>query len=204
MNFLGIDTSGKYLSVIAFREGADPVFCFRPDCAVQHSVDLMDAIGETLSRALLNVRECDFFAVVTGPGSFTGIRIGISTAKGLCAACGKPALCVTSFDALAYAEGKKQVLALVDAGHGMYYACGYGEDKRVKIPPVFCSEERAARMAAEGFCPLSFARTSLCGGGADVCGGFFRAVHEGGRDVIPARELTAVYLRKSSAEEGRK
>ncbi|MGN0822516.1 MAG: tRNA (adenosine(37)-N6)-threonylcarbamoyltransferase complex dimerization subunit type 1 TsaB, partial [Candidatus Gallimonas sp.] len=91
MNFLAIDTSGKHLTVLA-QKGEKTVSLFERDCALRHSVLVMDKIDEALSRADLRPAECDFFAAVVGPGSFTGIRIGISTVKGLCLACGKPAL----------------------------------------------------------------------------------------------------------------
>ena len=50
----------------------------------------------------MTLGDCDFFAAVVGAGSFTGIRIGISAVKGFCAATGKPALPITSFDVAAY------------------------------------------------------------------------------------------------------
>ena len=73
MNYLAIDTSSKYLTVIACREGTESVV-FASDCALQHSVRLMDAIENAMAQANLGVSDCDFFCAVTGPGSFTGIR----------------------------------------------------------------------------------------------------------------------------------
>lgn len=202
LNFLAIDTSGKYLSVIAYREG-ETERVFLPSCAMKHSVVLMDEIESVLSRAKLRPENCDFFAAVVGPGSFTGIRIGISTVKGLCFACEKPALSITSFDCLAYAENKR-VLALVDAGHGCFYACGYDESKAVVVPPVYCTEREVSSLIAQGFAPV--AADSLFEGCAviDPCEGLLRAAEAKSREMIPASGLTALYLRKSSAEENRK
>ena len=116
MNFLAIDTSNEYLTVVASKEGKAEVL-FEPQCGMQHSVRLMPAVEETLQRAGLSPAECDFFAAVTGPGSFTGIRIGISAAKGFCGALKKPSLGITTFQTLAYnAEG--ECLAAVSAGRG--------------------------------------------------------------------------------------
>ena len=75
--YLAIDTSAEYLTVIA--KNGETFVTFEPDCAMQHSVRLMDAVEETLAKAGMQPAECDFFCAVTGPGSFTGIRIGIST-----------------------------------------------------------------------------------------------------------------------------
>ena len=92
MNYLAIDTSGEYLTVIA-KHGERTERVFRPDCLAKHSVVLMEEIDGALSRAQMTAAECDFFAVVVGPGSFTGIRIGIATVKGLAFAAGKQVRC---------------------------------------------------------------------------------------------------------------
>ncbi len=202
MNFLAIDTSGKYLSVIAYHAGAAKRV-FLPSCAMKHSVVLMDEIENVLSRAGLRPNDCDFFAAVVGPGSFTGIRIGVSTVKGLCFACDKKALGITSFDCLAYAENKR-VLALADAGHGYFYACGYDENRNVAVPPAYRSGDEVSALIIQGF--ASVATEQLFEGCVvvDPCEGLLKAVEANCGKLIPASELTAVYLRKSSAEENRK
>ncbi len=101
MNYLAIDTSGGYLTVIACKNGVRKTI-FEADGALQHSVRLMDAADEALRAVSLTPAECDFFCAVTGPGSFTGIRIGISAVKGFSEGTGKPALGRTSFQVLAY------------------------------------------------------------------------------------------------------
>lgn len=195
--YLAIDTSGDYLTVIA--KNGDAVVTFEPDCAMQHSVRLMDAVEETFSKAHLTPAACDFFCAVTGPGSFTGIRIGISTVKGFAAALAKPVLGVTSFAALAYnAEGK--ALAAIPAGRGCYYVCGFAEDKSVCLSPAYVDEAKLEALAAEypvyAYAPLSVPYTK-----ADPAAGLLRA-------VACAREedfggLSAFYLKKSQAEEAR-
>ena len=75
------------------------------------------AVEEALAAVRLAPQGCDFFCAVTGPGSFTGIRIGIAAVKGLAAAAGRPMLGRTSLQVLAYnARGK--ALAAVPAGRG--------------------------------------------------------------------------------------
>ena len=90
-NFIALDTSCEYLTVIARKDEKTRII-FEENCAMQHSVRLMDAIEEAAGAVGLAPAECDFFCAAVGPGSFTGIRIGISAVKGLCAATGKPAL----------------------------------------------------------------------------------------------------------------
>ena len=82
MKFLAVDTSGKALNVVAVNEGVRVVLR-RADCAMQHSVMLMGEIDSALSRAGLSPADCGFFACVVGPGSFTGLRIGLSMAKAI-------------------------------------------------------------------------------------------------------------------------
>ena len=89
--YLAIDTSSSYLTVLVCG-GGEPVCIFEKDGALQHSVRLMDAVDEAFSRAGMRPQDCDFFCAVTGPGSFTGIRIGVSAVKGFCEGTGKPAL----------------------------------------------------------------------------------------------------------------
>lgn len=200
MNYLAIDTSGKHLTVIAKKDGKTERVSLS-DCMAKHSVVLMDEIDGALSRVGLTPRECDFFGVAVGPGSFTGIRIGISTVKGLCFACGKQAVAVTSFDCIAYSK-ETPVMALVDAGHGYVYACAYDGEKRIVRSPAYVSaaelEEKRAEYPFYASEPIDGAAL------ADVALGLERAIEAKSASPIPAEKLSALYLRKSSAEENRK
>ena len=202
MKFLAIDTSGKYLSVVAYNEGkAEKLFL--DACAMKHSVVLMDKIGEAFSRAHMSACECDFFAVTVGPGSFTGIRIGISAVKGLCFACGVPALSVTSFDCIAYNEEKCKTLALVDAGRGELYACGF-EGGKVILPPAILPQDKVKELVSGGFLPLSAEKIPFDCKKVDPSAGLCAAVLKKAGERAPANELHAFYMRKSSAEENRR
>ncbi|MDE7157970.1 MAG: tRNA (adenosine(37)-N6)-threonylcarbamoyltransferase complex dimerization subunit type 1 TsaB [Clostridiales bacterium] len=203
MNFLAIDTSGKRLTVVACKNDKkySSEIC---DCLHAHSVRLMEEIENVLHQAELTPAECDFFCAVVGAGSFTGIRIGISTVKGLCLACGKPALAVTSFDTLAYAERNGKTLALVDAGRGFYYACAYGEDGEEKISPRYLSTEEVTAIINEGYTPVSGEPLSLATKQVNPAEGLFHAAAKKHKETAPAQTLAALYLRKSSAEENAK
>lgn len=202
MNFLAVDTSGKYMSVIAYAQGR-AYKRFLPDCALKHSVLLMQEIDAAFKLANISPKDCDFFAAVSGPGSFTGIRIGLSTVKGMCVALEKPALAVTAFDTLAYAEGSVPLLALVDAGHDCFYACGYDKEKNVALPPAFLSHQEVDELIATGFAPV--AAVPLFDGCrvANPCEGLLAAVLKKQGDLSTPSALSALYLRKSSAEENR-
>ena len=198
MKFLAIDTSGKQLNVVAVN-GEREVVRARTDCAMQHSVLLMDEIDAALKEAELTPGGCDFFACVTGPGSFTGIRIGIATVKGLALACAKKTLALTSFDCLAYTETSGKKLLLVDAGHGNFYACRYTGTQA--DTPAFLSRGAVEEAMGEGFAPV--AHTELFAGvrTADAAKGLLAAAKAKAGECIPAHSLEALYLRRSSAEE---
>ncbi len=197
MNFLAIDTSGRHLTVLVQR-GEKRSLRYLPDCAHDHSVVLMDEVDAAFRETGLTPGGCDFFAAVVGPGSFTGIRIGISTVKGLAFAAEKPALAVTSFDCIAYAE-EGDVLALLDAGRGEYYVCGYDSEKKIVLPPAILAAENAK---ACGKNPCS--ATELFPGckQVNVAEGLHKAVLSKASSSDMGG-LSAFYLRKSAAEEGR-
>lgn len=197
-NFLALDTAGGYLTVLAKKDGQVRTL-FERDCAAQHSVRLLPAVEETLAALALAPADCGFFCAVTGPGSFTGIRIGISAVKGLCAATGKPALGVTSLEALAYtAEGA--LLSVVPAGRGAYYVCAFDEKKQPVFAPARV-EEAALAALAERYAAVSAAPLPVPYTLADPAAGLLAAIEAAGEERLG--ELAAFYLKKSQAEEER-
>ena len=192
------------MSVLASKDG-EIFSAFLPDCAMSHSVLLMETIDGVLKRANLRLDECDFFAAAVGAGSFTGIRIGISATKGFALATGKPTLGVTSFDTLAYnaIDGAGKILCLINALHDCYYACGY-ENGKVVYEPAFLTEAEVLELASQGF--------SLVAGGEIPVGekasvkivspilGLGKAVVALSEKENAFGELSALYVRKSSAE----
>ena len=203
-NFLAVDTSGNHLSVIACKNGAAHSV-FLPDCAMKHAVSIMPAVDEALKKTDLALAECDFFAAVVGAGSFTGIRIGISAVKGFCLAFNKPALPITSFDLAAYNaidSGSGKILCIVDALHDCYYACGY-EGENIVYPPAYLSEEEVLALESQGYALYACSALPI-GEKAEVtlvdpCEGLKKAAIA---LSVQERfgELTALYVRKSSAE----
>lgn len=209
-NFLAVDTSGSHLAVVAAKDGKTYA-TYIENCAMRHAVSVMDAVDETLKKAGLTLDECDFFGAVVGAGSFTGIRIGISAAKGFCLAKGKPSLPITSFDVLAYnaIDTQGKVLCLVDALHDCYYACGY-EQGKIVYPPAYLTEEEVLALVKEGYSlrgvgELPISQKASVESADPVDGLLKAAIALSERDAFG--ELTALYVRKSSAElnaEGKK
>ena len=198
-NFLAIDTSSRHLSVLAVK-GDKKVLRHIPDCAMNHSVILMDEIDEALKGAKLEPFECDFFCAVTGPGSFTGIRIGIATAKGFALGTGKKLLPLTSFDAIAYNVNSENFYTVIDAAHDHFYVCGYGEGRKITLEPSYMGLEQvlSLKFPLFGFEQLPLKNYTRLK--ADEC--LFNAVKLNENNL--SNEMSALYVRKSQAEEGRK
>lgn len=197
-NFLAVDTSSRYLAVAA-KKGDRTAVTFIPDCAMNHSVRLMDEIDKTLNEINLTPAECDFFAAVTGPGSFTGIRIGISCAKGFATALGKRAVGVTSFEVLSYnINGDKDYLVAIDAAHGRYYVCGYDKDGKENLSPRYLSGEEVENLARPvyGFEDLPLKDYTRL----DPSGLLLKAIEKNGGE---RGDICALYVRRSQAEEER-
>lgn len=196
-NFLAIDSSSRYLTVLA-QKGEKQTFRHLSDCAMRHSVILMDEVDKALKEIDLAPSECDFFAAVTGPGSFTGIRIGISTAKGFATALDKPLASLTSFELIAYNVEDENFYVVIDAAHGAYYVCGYGKDKKEILPPCYMPESEVINLNANlyGFENLNLPRYRKLDAGECL----LKAVKAGKK----SNEMHALYVRKSQAEEGRK
>lgn len=198
-DFLAIDTSSHYLTVLAVK-GGRAVIKYIPDCAMQHSVILMDKIDEALKEADLTADECSFFAAVTGPGSFTGIRIGIATAKGFSLGAGKPLLAVTSFDLIAYNVNSENFYTVIDAAHGHYYVCGYGAGRKKTLEPCYLSLQEVENLNFPlfGFEDLPLKNYTALNAGECL----FNAVSLNAGNTSDV--MHALYVRKSQAEEGRK
>jgi tRNA threonylcarbamoyladenosine biosynthesis protein TsaB len=101
MRVLAIDTSTLLGGVAIVDELSGMVVEVRLNVKSTHSERLMTTIDYALKQSGYMIYDMDFFAVATGPGSFTGLRIGLSTVKGLSYATGKPIVPVPTLEALA-------------------------------------------------------------------------------------------------------
>lgn len=97
---LAIDTSGP-VAGCAVMAGGRVVHIVAMNHGLTHSETIMPAVDAALTGAGISCRDVDVFAAVAGPGSFTGVRIGVCAAKGLAHAVGKPCAAVHALEALA-------------------------------------------------------------------------------------------------------
>lgn len=102
-----------------------------------HDTRLPRDLMSLLEEARVDLRDVDVYAVATGPGSFTGLRIGIATMQGLAFAARKPLVGVSAFAALARTAGAAPALATwVDAWRGEVFAARYEQQIEVEAPSV--------------------------------------------------------------------
>ncbi|MBV8896869.1 MAG: tRNA (adenosine(37)-N6)-threonylcarbamoyltransferase complex dimerization subunit type 1 TsaB, partial [Acidobacteriaceae bacterium] len=91
-------------------------------------------IEQVLEEAGVALRDIDCFAAASGPGSFTGVRVGLSAVKGLAAALGKPAVGVSNLKALASLGTRPLRIASIDARRSQHYVAVYDADLQVVVP----------------------------------------------------------------------
>lgn len=108
---------------VALSRGEKIVAALAGDSGISHSNTLLSDIDKLVHGAQVDLSEIDLFAVATGPGSFTGLRIGIATVKGLAATLERPCAGVPTLHAVALSAGPSaRSVALLPAGRGEVFA----------------------------------------------------------------------------------
>ena len=121
-NILAIETATRAGSVAVTR-GAQILGSLSGDASASHSTDLIENIDRVLRAGDLQLGDVDLFAVAVGPGSFTGLRIGLATVKSLAVALKRKCAGVSTLAAVALAAGEsKRTVALLPAGRGEVFA----------------------------------------------------------------------------------
>jgi tRNA threonylcarbamoyladenosine biosynthesis protein TsaB len=102
-----------------------------------HAEALMPLVARVMDKAGVSFAEIDRIAVTVGPGSFTGLRVGIAAARGIALASGKPAVGVSTLAALAapHLGESRAVVAAIDARHGQVYLQVFGPGGRTLLAP---------------------------------------------------------------------
>ena len=141
MLILSLDTSGRTASVALCRDG-EIIGYIQKDADLKHSRTILPLCRLLMEEQKIELEQVDLFAATVGPGSFTGIRIGVSAVKGLAWASQKPCVAVSSLVSAAWAGGKRRepVCALILARPEEYYYAVYRWDGDL-IRPLW--EERA-------------------------------------------------------------
>jgi tRNA threonylcarbamoyladenosine biosynthesis protein TsaB len=149
MKVILFNTCGAEASVaLADTDRAQPTVALSVMPGRTASEHLVAKVRQVMLEARWDIKELNAIAVVTGPGSFTGVRIGLSAAKGLGEAIGAPMVAVSRLAVLAAAAGGRyrRVCALLDAGRGEFY-CGQYDEDRTLLHESLLSKEDALNAA---------------------------------------------------------
>lgn len=129
MLIISIDTSGRKGSVALCRGDANSFEVLQLTSLEggTYSAQLMPVISRALAQHHLDKTAVEGFVVVSGPGSFTGLRVGLATVKGLCEVLHKPLATVSMLEAVAltYGQPGQEATAVLDAGRGEVYVGEY-------------------------------------------------------------------------------
>ena len=142
MKILGIDTSSKYCNVAIIEEKDIMIEYTINGFIKKHSSILIPAIQEIFNKIDLKIGDIDGVAVTIGPGSFTGLRIGLGSAKGLSYAAGIPITGIHTLDVLAYNAARLPVMLcpILDARKNeVYFALFHGGNHLKKIIDYQCN-----------------------------------------------------------------
>ena len=186
MLILGIDTTTKTASTAVMRfdyenfEKPTVLSDLQSDGKISHSEMLMPMIDSVLKSAGICLNDIDLFAVAHGPGSFTGIRIGIATVKGLAFGTANSCIGISSLYALAYnfyayekekAKNNLLILPVIDARRKQVYNAvfhhfdNFGNVKYIKNDRIITVGELEAELNSE----FSGGKIIFTGDGADMC-----------------------------------
>lgn len=223
MKVLALETSAKSVSAAVLDGGAVRASCF--SCTgLTHSRTLMPMVEAMLKNAELTLDDMDAVAVAAGPGSFTGLRIGVSAAKGLAWAADKPCIGVSTLEAMAQnlAHMDALLICAMDARRNQVYNALFeaknGALIRLTDDRAIAVSELAGELAGQT------RRMLVLGDGAVLCrdglaaagiacelapealrwqnavGVGLAAQHS---ERVSAQQLAPVYLRMSQAERER-
>ncbi len=132
MLILAVDTTGSVCSAAVLRDDRLLSESY-VDNKLTHSETLAPMVDGCLKSAGVDIKDIDLFCCATGPGSFTGIRIGTGMIKAFSHASGKPALGVNTLDALSFnlSGAVETICAVIDARRGEVYTASYRNGERI-------------------------------------------------------------------------
>lgn len=194
---LALDTATRVGSCAVARDGI-VLLEQASDASRPQAARLPSELMSLLDRADVALSAIDIYAVATGPGSFTGLRIGIASMQGLAFAAGKPLIGISGLDALAHVAGGStpRVATWIDAWRGEVYAALYEGGREREAPTVAHPHALLSR--------FSGSHTLFIGDGADTC----RRLIEGtlgsfARIAEPATPLLAATIARMATDRAR-
>lgn len=152
MKILAIDTSTTHSSC-AIMDDNNIVGDFSINQSMSHNEILLVMVDEMLKKLNIDIEDIDLFVAVTGPGSFTGIRIGVTVVKALAMALNKPIVAVNTLEALSFGVfSDKKKIPLIDArGERVYYGVYEGiNNENIVAPALLTIDELLEEFSNKG------------------------------------------------------
>lgn len=191
---LAIDTTAEFGSIALAENGVvlEEILLHSPEGFGQI---LFAQIEQLLDRHGWSASDLDCFAGLAGPGSFTGVRIGLTAVKGLAEATGKPAVAVSNLRTIAWYGTKPLRATMLDARRGEIYGAVYDAELRIVSEEVVMKYPDWMASLPPGEIEFISAPRALAGAAAVIAAREFAA----GRAVDPAA-IDANYVRRADAE----
>lgn len=165
MNLLAIDTAGKTAAVAVMRDDT-LLYEAASNTGLTHSQTLLPMVDTALKACGLTPPELDLYAVTNGPGSFTGLRIGLAAVKGLAFAANTPCAGVSTLAALAWGlAGTGTVIGAQDARRGQVYWAAFDLETHARLTP----DAAEPVTALENFAKTCKKPLLFVGDGAALC-----------------------------------
>ncbi len=172
MIVLGIDSASVSCSAAVVKYGKPPIESYGSfkNNGLTHSQTLLPMIAEVIEKAKIDAKDIDLIAITKGPGSFTGLRIGMATAKGIAAPFNTPCVCVSTLEAIAKTASNSHegiLCAVMDARckqvYNAVFECKNGEITRL------CDDRAISIADLEKELKTYDKPITLCGDGFKVC-----------------------------------
>jgi tRNA threonylcarbamoyl adenosine modification protein YeaZ len=196
MLVLAADSSLPLLSV-ALVDGDSLIGSVALEGKGSRNEKLLPAIDWLLSESNIERSRIDLFAVTRGPGSFTGVRIGLATIQGLALVLDRPVCAMSTHEAIAACESGENVVVIDDAGRGEYYVSRF-EHHREVLAPRLASASEAGEISADA----AVVRTSDFLRRSNVAAGCARRALEIAQrgELDRYSDATPIYVRLAEAE----
>ena len=194
MLVLGVDASLPLLSVALLRDGA-LIGAVALEGKDSRNEKLLPAVDWLLGESSVERGAIDLFAVTRGPGSFTGVRIGLATVQGMALALGKPVCAMSTHEAIAsagtpLAEARGQMVVADDAGRGEFYVSRFEHGVEVEAPHLAPDVDPGAVRVADF---LQRENVAAC------CARRAAAIGAAG-NLARYTDITPIYVRLAEAE----
>ncbi|MCL2370569.1 MAG: tRNA (adenosine(37)-N6)-threonylcarbamoyltransferase complex dimerization subunit type 1 TsaB [Firmicutes bacterium] len=193
-NYLAIDAAGSSLTVVLHFNGK--YYTFTEANLRRTSAVLLPSVSELLGQAGASLNDMDYFGVTIGPGSFTGIRVGLVTVKAWNYATKKPIIAVNSLKALAYTS-KSSSLCVIDGSNGVSYIAAYNNVGEETLSPKCIYTKDLDKEVKSGY-------EVIYGEKVDSVESLWLAVEDGiAKNMFcDYTEVMPMYIRKSQPERG--